>query len=88
MEALEPSSEDCLFLDVWLPGKAARAEVKNLPVLFWIFGGGYALGSKSFFLYDGSPLLKSAGNNMIYVAPNYRVGFTLPHSDSLQDLTN
>ncbi|KAF8466995.1 Alpha/Beta hydrolase protein [Kalaharituber pfeilii] len=74
IEVLEPSSEDCLFLDVWVPGKAIRGKVKNLPVLFWIFGGGYSLGSKSFFVYDGSPLLKSAGYNMIYVAPNYRLG--------------
>ena len=69
----EPSSEDCLFLDLWVPGKAIRGEAKNLPVLFWIYGGGYVLGSKGFSLYDGSPLLKSAGNNMIYLAPNYRV---------------
>lgn len=38
---LEPWSEDCLFLDIQVPGKAIRGEVKNLPVLFWIFGGGY-----------------------------------------------
>ncbi|KAI5781690.1 Alpha/Beta hydrolase protein [Peziza echinospora] len=74
LEILEPGSEDCLFLDVWVPGKAVRGEVKDLPVLFWIFGGGYALGSKSFFIYDGSPLMRSAGMNMIYVAPNYRLG--------------
>lgn len=71
---LEPWSEDCLFLDVRVPGSAIRGEVKDLPVLFWIFGGGYVLGSKSFFLYDGHPLLKSASNNLIYVAPNYRLG--------------
>jgi len=61
-----------LFLDIWVPGKAIRGEVKNLPVLFWLYGGGYVLGAKSFSLYDGSPLLKSAGNNMIFIAPNYR----------------
>ncbi|KAI5815645.1 Alpha/Beta hydrolase protein [Pyronema omphalodes] len=71
---LEPYSEDCLFLDVLVPGKAIRGEVKDLPVMVWLFGGGYVLGSKSFFLYDGHPLLKAADNNMIYVAPNYRLG--------------
>ncbi|TGZ77361.1 alpha/beta-hydrolase [Ascodesmis nigricans] len=74
LQNLEPASEDCLFLDIQVPGKAVRGEVKNLPVLFWIFGGGYVLGSKSFFLYDGAPFLKSADNNVIWVAPNYRLG--------------
>lgn len=32
------SSEDCLFLDVVVPGKALRGEVK-LPVVNWIYGG-------------------------------------------------
>lgn len=41
LQSLEPASEDCLFLDIQVPGKAVRGEVKNLPVLFWIFGGGY-----------------------------------------------
>lgn len=50
LQNLEPASEDCLFLDIQVPGKAVRGEAKNLPVLFWIFGGGYVLGSKSFFL--------------------------------------
>ncbi|RPA91844.1 alpha/beta-hydrolase [Choiromyces venosus 120613-1] len=70
----EPVSEGCLFLDIMVPGKVVRDEVKDLPVLFWIFGGGYTLGSKSCLLYDGNPLLKSAGNNIIYVAQNYRLG--------------
>jgi hypothetical protein len=33
-----PSSEDCLFLDVVVPGKALRGEIK-LPVVNWIYGG-------------------------------------------------
>lgn len=41
LQSLEPASEDCLFLDIQVPGKAVRGEVKNLPVLFWLFGGGY-----------------------------------------------
>lgn len=43
LAALEPMSEDCLFLDVLVPGKAVRGEAKDLPVLFWIFGGGYGM---------------------------------------------
>ncbi|KAF3936946.1 Acetylcholinesterase [Dactylella cylindrospora] len=72
--AIEPSSEDCLFLDVYVPSAAVKGTVKNLPVLFWLYGGGYALGSKNFFLYNGTPLMKSAKNNMIFVASNYRMG--------------
>ncbi|KAJ6261206.1 Acetylcholinesterase [Drechslerella dactyloides] len=70
----EPQSEDCLFLDVYVPSAAIRGRAKNLPVMFWIYGGGYALGAKDFFIYNGAPLMKSAQNNMIYVAPNYRMG--------------
>jgi len=37
-----PQSEDCLFLDVYVPGAAVRSpSTSKLPVLFWIFGGGY-----------------------------------------------
>jgi len=37
-----PPSEDCLFLDVYVPGSAVRnPAVANMPVLFWIYGGGY-----------------------------------------------
>jgi hypothetical protein len=41
LAGLESWSEDCLFLDIMVPGKAIRGEAENLPVLFWIFGGGY-----------------------------------------------
>ncbi|EPS41516.1 hypothetical protein H072_4565 [Dactylellina haptotyla CBS 200.50] len=71
---IEPQSEDCLFLDVYVPAAAVRGQVKNLPVMFWLYGGGYSLGSKNFFIYNGTPLMKSAQNNMIFVAPNYRMG--------------
>jgi len=64
--------EDCLFLDVVVPGKAIRGEAK-LPVLNWIYGGAYILGSKD-GLYDGSPLVRASQENIIYVAGNYRLG--------------
>ncbi|KAF8246312.1 alpha/beta-hydrolase [Wilcoxina mikolae CBS 423.85] len=71
---LEPMSEDCMFMDVVVPGKAARGDDKDLPVMVWFFGGGYIFGSKDFFLYNGGPLIKSANNSMIYIASNYRLG--------------
>ncbi|KAK6351249.1 hypothetical protein TWF718_004419 [Orbilia javanica] len=71
---IEPQSEDCLFLDVYVPGSVIKGQAKNLPVMFWLYGGGYTLGSKNFFIYNGTPLVKSAQNQMIFVAPNYRMG--------------
>ncbi|KAK6503168.1 hypothetical protein TWF481_008201 [Arthrobotrys musiformis] len=71
---IEPQSEDCLFLDVYVPAAAIKGQAKNLPVMFWVYGGGYVLGSKNFFIYNGTPLMKSAQNQMIFVAPNYRMG--------------
>lgn len=43
------TTEDCLFLDVLVPKKVfdkARNE-KKVPVLVWIYGGGYTYGDKS-----------------------------------------
>jgi carboxylesterase type B len=61
-------SEDCLYLNVWRPaGTTAGA---NLPVLVYIYGGGFAGGNGSTF--DGTPLVTSS--NMLFVTINYRVG--------------
>lgn len=65
------SSEDCLFLDVYVPGKALKGG-KKLPVVNWIYGGAFIVGSKD-GMYDGTPLVKQADGNVIYVAGNYRV---------------
>lgn len=41
---LIPQSEDCLFLDVAVPGKIVRGESTDpLPILNWIFGGGFGV---------------------------------------------
>ncbi|EGO55199.1 hypothetical protein NEUTE1DRAFT_123682 [Neurospora tetrasperma FGSC 2508] len=65
--------EDCLTISITRP-KGTKAGDK-LPVLFWIFGGGFELGSAS--MYDGAPLVTNAinmGKPYVYVAVNYRVG--------------
>ena len=51
----EPTSEDCLFLNVWTPG--VRDGAKR-PVMFYIHGGAYSHGSGSSPLYDGTRLCK------------------------------
>ncbi|KAK3316262.1 Alpha/Beta hydrolase protein [Apodospora peruviana] len=69
----EGGSEDCLFLDVYVPGKALKNPSLKLPVAVWIYGGAYLLGSKDPF-YDGSGIMGQASNDMIFVAMNYRMG--------------
>ena len=62
-------SEDCLYLNVWRPaGVAAGAK---LPVMFWIYGGGFVNGGSSPAVYDGSKL---AAQGVLLVSANYRVG--------------
>jgi carboxylesterase type B len=64
-------SEDCLYLDVVVPGKALRKEAK-LPVINYLYGGAYVSGLKDIVL-DGTPLVKQSKGNVIYVIGNYRV---------------
>ncbi|KAJ6781354.1 hypothetical protein PWT90_02765 [Aphanocladium album] len=78
--------EDCLTISIQRP--ANTAPDAKLPVLFWIYGGGFALGSTN--TYDGSSLLKTGIQNsqpVIFVAVNYRIngfGF-LPGAEILMD---
>jgi para-nitrobenzyl esterase len=62
------ASEDCLSLNVWVP---ARAESAKLPVMVWIYGGGFAAGSTSEARQDGANL---AQQGVIVVSMNYRLG--------------
>lgn len=65
----EPSlDEDCLYLNVWTP---AVDDVKR-PVMFWIHGGGYAIGSGSWPLYDGANLARRG--DVVVVTVNHRLG--------------
>ncbi|SFS20885.1 para-nitrobenzyl esterase [Granulicella pectinivorans] len=59
-------SEDCLTLNVWAPVKANK-----LPVMVWIYGGGYQGGSASEGRQDGEAL---AHRGVIVVSMNYRLG--------------
>lgn len=61
-------SEDCLTVNVVAPAEPAD---HPLPVMFFIHGGGYMLGSSATPLYDGASL---ARRGCIYVSVNYRLG--------------
>lgn len=63
-----PIGEDCLFLNVWTPANTSGA---RLPVMFWIYGGGFNEGSSSVAVYDGTEFAKKG---VVLVSVNYRVG--------------
>ena len=60
--------EDCLYLNVYAPASAQAGS--NLPVMFWMHGGGLTTGSGQ--EYDASALVNAG--NVIVVTINYRLG--------------
>ena len=62
----EPS-EDCLVINVWRPAEKKGA----LPVMVWIYGGGFVNGGSSPAVYDGSQFAKQG---VVLVSFNYRIG--------------
>src|SRR6185295_13264432 len=68
MQSPPSMSEDCLYLNVWTP---ARTSGERLPVMVWIYGGGFAAGATSSPTYDGAPL---AAKGVVLVSVAYRVG--------------
>ena len=61
-------SEDCLTLNVWVPAKPSSTK---LPVMVWIYGGGFVAGTTSEGRQDGTRL---AQQGVIVVSMNYRLG--------------
>ncbi|ELK30016.1 PREDICTED: bile salt-activated lipase isoform X3 [Myotis davidii] len=70
-------SEDCLYLNIWVP-QGQKEVSQNLPVMIWIYGGGFYAGSaegESFFNnydHDGEEI--ATRGNVIVVTFNYRLG--------------
>ncbi|HEV7384094.1 MAG TPA: carboxylesterase family protein, partial [Phenylobacterium sp.] len=65
--APEPTSEDCLTLNVWAPpGLSGRA-----PVMVWLHGGSGRMGAGSLPYYDGTAF---ARDGVVLVTVNYRLG--------------
>ncbi len=61
-------SEDCLYLNVWTPKVSPAAK---LPVMVWIYGGGFQAGATSEPRQDGEHL---AHKGVVVVSMNYRLG--------------
>lgn len=61
------SSEDCLYLNVWTPG----LDGERRPVMVWIHGGGFVIGSGRDALTDGRQL--AASGDVVVVSFNYRL---------------
>lgn len=71
-------SEDCLTLNIWSPG----ADEKLRPVLVWIYGGGWLIGSGR--LHDGTSLAMLG--DVVVATLNYRLGsFGFLHLAELGD---
>lgn len=62
------ASEDCLTLNIWVPDRHVEPK---LPVMVWIYGGGFVAGTTSEARQDGSHL---AQQGVIVVSMNYRLG--------------
>ncbi len=68
MAASGSRDEDCLHLNVFTPA----ADDQSRPVLFWIHGGGFQMGSGSELLYNGGPLTERG--DLVVVTIHYRLG--------------
>ena len=62
-----PQSEDCLTVNVFTPG----LDNTPRPVMVWMHGGGFTVGSGNYLLYDGTNLAKK--EDVVVVAVNHRL---------------
>jgi para-nitrobenzyl esterase len=66
--AAPPTSEDCLYLNVWTSAESTRDQ---RPVMLWLYGGGFSGGAGSEPRYGGEGLAKKGP---VVVTFNYRLG--------------
>jgi carboxylesterase type B len=67
INTIDNFSEDCLLLNVYKP---AGQQKKKLPVLIWIFGGGFSVGGINTLYSDPKPLLERR-QDLVIVKINY-----------------
>src|SRR3954447_21705739 len=76
----QPTSEDCLYLDLYRPSTAKRTS--KLPVIVWLHGGGYTQGAG--VIYGGQTM--ASLTNTLVISINYRLGafgyLALPQLDA------
>jgi para-nitrobenzyl esterase len=65
-----PMSEDCLSLNVWTPRAKSEPKARR-PVMVYLHGGGFFMGSSSDPYYEGANL--SRGNDVVVVTVNHRL---------------
>ena len=65
-----PQGDDCLTLNVWASSDTEAGDGK--PVMVWLHGGAYILGSSAQSLYHGGVL--AGGGDVVIVTVNYRLG--------------
>ncbi len=65
----EPSSEDCLVVNVYTPG----ADSSRRPVMVWFHGGAWTMGSGGSPGYDGRRLARRG--DVVVVTVNHRLGY-------------
>lgn len=63
-------SEDCLYLNIWSPAKAAAGE--KLPVIVFVHGGSNITGYTADPVYDGAELARH--EDAVVISVNYRLG--------------
>ncbi|XP_054719054.1 acetylcholinesterase-1-like [Uloborus diversus] len=71
MPDIDNMSEDCLYLNVWIPATAWN-DIKLKPVLFFIHGGAFNIGSSNMQVYNGAKM--AAFGDVVVVTINYRIG--------------
>jgi para-nitrobenzyl esterase len=64
----QPQDEDCLFLNIWTPG----LDNARRPVMFWIHGGAFIIGSGTEAFLEGGTLARRG--DIVMVSINYRLG--------------
>jgi para-nitrobenzyl esterase len=65
---LDQQSQDCLTLNVWTPA----VDAGHRPVMVWIHGGAFVMGTGATFLYHGARLARRG--DVVVVTINYRLG--------------
>ncbi|ESP00050.1 hypothetical protein LOTGIDRAFT_113227 [Lottia gigantea] len=65
-------SEDCLYLNIWVPRGNSSNSTTPMATMIWIFGGGFFAGTPTLEVYDGKYL--AAHSDVIVASINYRTG--------------